>query len=262
MPTKQWMEVSRLNLSVYGGRAWATMVGMLLALPFLALLPTAGSAQVNDTQTYTYTILDRLEYGFQDGEELLLWEAQAWIGGDFNKLWFKAEGENQVDAQNGVAELQALWSHLISPFWDLQVGGRVDVFQDNGDEKARAFAVIGFEGLAPYWFEIEPALFVSQAGDVSFRLTGSYDMFLTQRLLIQGRVEGEVAAQAVPDFGVGSGLVGTETGVRVRYEIHRKFAPYVGWRWERRYGDTADLARSSGRDVAGGYLVSGVRIWF
>ena len=92
--------------------------------------------------------------------------------------------------------------------------------------------------------------------------TGSYDMFITQRLILQGRFEGEVAAQSVPDFGVGSGLVGTETGFRLRYEVRRKFAPYVGWRWERAYGKTADLARDAGTRIAGGYLVSGVRFWF
>jgi copper resistance protein B len=246
----------------FGGRAHVGGALRILCVFTIALIPSAVTAQVDDMHTYTYTILDRLEYGFQDREELVLFEAQAWMGGDYDKLWIKAEGEYLTGERDGVAELQTLWSHLISPFWDFQLGGRVDVSRDQGDERARAFAVIGFEGLAPYWFEVEPALFISNEGDVSFRLTGSYDMFLTQRLILQGRIEGELAAQSVPDFGVGSGLVGTETGLRVRYEIRRKFAPYVGWRWERTYGDTADLARAAGRGIAGGYLVSGVRLWF
>jgi copper resistance protein B len=238
-------------------RSCGAILGLLMATG-----PMALTAQVDDNHIYSYRILDRLEFGFEDESNLVLWEAQAWIGGDFTKLWIKTDGERLTEVGQGTAELQALWSRLISGFWDLQIGGRVDVVSDGVEDRARGFAVVGFEGLAPYWFELVPALFVSHQGDVSFRLTASYDVFVTQRLILQGRVEGEAAAQDVPDFGVGSGLTSTDTGIRLRYEIKREFAPYLGWRWERRFGETAELARAANEAVGNGYLVAGLRIWF
>ncbi len=131
-----------------------------------------------------------------------------------------------------------------------------------GEEHVRVQAVIGLQGLAPYWFELEPSVFVSQDGDVSARLTATYDMFVTQRLIAEPRIEANAALQDVPDFGVGSGLNDLELGFRLRYELRREYAPYLGVNWVRRFAGAADLARQAGEAVSDVSLVGGIRAWF
>ena len=121
--------------------------------------------------------------------------------------------------------------------------------------------MVGLEGLAPYFFEVEPALFVSYKGDVSARFTGSYDLLLTQRLVAQPRLETNVAVQRVEDWGVGAGLNDIELGLRLRYEIRREIAPYVGVNWTQRYGAAADFARAEGGSASEANVVFGIRLW-
>ena len=144
----------------------------------------------------------------------------------------------------GEVEGQALYSRLITSYFEAQAGVRVDTEFGDGDLRARPHLVVGLEGLAPYFFEVEPALFVSTKGDVSARFTGSYDLLLTQRLLAQPRLETNVAVQRVEDWSVGAGLNDIELGLRLRYEIRREIAPYVGVNWTTRYGEAADFARA------------------
>ena len=127
----------------------------------------------------------------------------------------------------------------------------------SGPNLQRAHLVVGFEGLAPYWWEIEPVLFISENGDVSARLTASYDMLLTQRLILQPQVEINLAASTVEQWGVGSGLNDLSVDLRLRYEIRREFAPYLGVSWSQRFGETADLARSEGENIAELALLGG-----
>ena len=122
--------------------------------------------------------------------------------------------------------------------------------------------MLGFEGLAPYWFEVEGAVFVSDRGDVRGRLEGYYDHRITQRLILQPRAELKFAAQDVPENRIGSGLSNAELGLRLRYEIRREFAPYVGVSWDRRFGDTARYARADGDRATSKSIVAGVRVWF
>ncbi|GIW53155.1 MAG: hypothetical protein KatS3mg081_2510 [Gemmatimonadales bacterium] len=184
------------------------------------------------------------------------------MGGDFTRLWIKTEGEQATLGGGGEFEVQALYSRLIAPFWEWQVGVRVDAEYGKPDPARRLLAVIGLEGLAPYWFELKPALFVSQKGDISGRLTASYDMFITQRLIAQPRVDADAALQEVPEFGVGSGLNSVRLGLRLRYELRREYAPYLGVSWLRRFAQTADLARREGSQVSELAVVGGFRLWF
>ncbi|WP_332769202.1 copper resistance protein B [Phenylobacterium sp.] len=190
------------------------------------------------------------------GEDSYAWEGEAWYGGDAHRLVVKTEGEGADHLES--AELQALYSRPISPYFDLQVGLRHD-FEPT---PSRTYATLGFEGLAPYWFELEGAAFLSDKGDISARLEGSYDLRLTQKLILEPRAEINLAAQDDPATGVGSGLTDTELGLRLRYEFRREFAPYVGVVHERKYGRTADFARAAGEDVDTTRLVIGLRAWF
>jgi len=222
---------------------------------------SVGSAQVHDSQVYTFVLIDQLEFRSGDADPVR-WDAEGWIGGDWNKLWFKSEGEQRTATGGGEAEVQALFSRLITPFWDFQVGLRVDGEYGGEVDRMRGLLAVGIEGLAPYWFDVEAALFVSHTGDISLRATSSYDLLITQRLIFQPRVEVNAAVQEVPEFGIGSGLNDFDLGWRLRYELRREFAPYVGISWGRQVGGTATLARAEGGQVSDFSLVGGLRVWF
>lgn len=202
-------------------------------------------------------MIDLAELQFSDDETMFHWEGEGWIGGDINRFVFKTEGEaNEDDVES--AEVQALYSRAIGPYFDLQAGVRYDI-EPSPD---RAYAVIGFEGVAPYWFETTGALFLSDEGEFSARFEGSYDARLTQRFILQPSAEINVSAEDVPELGLGAGLIDIELGLRLRYDITRTFAPYVGVSYETKLGDTADYARADGEDVSDTRLVFGVRARF
>jgi copper resistance protein B len=208
--------------------------------------------------SFSQLMLDRLEYRMGKGGDSYHWEGEGWIGGDIHRFAFKTEGEGDVGGRLESAEVQALYSRAIDPWFNLEAGVR----QDFRPSPQRSYAVIGVEGLAPYWFEVGAQAFLSDKGDAHLRLEGSYDQRITQRLILQPAAEVNIAAQNVPELGIGSGITDIELGLRVRYEIAREFAPYVGINWERKLGDTADYARAAGERVSATSLVMGVRFWF
>jgi copper resistance protein B len=203
-------------------------------------------------------LADRLETGFGDGDERYAWDLQGWYGGDIHRIWFKSEGEGEPGDGTHELEIQALYSRAISPFFDAQLGVRCDVRPDPD----RSYVVAGIQGLLPFVFELDAALFLSEKGDLSGRVETEYDLHITQRLVMQPRLEFGFAAQTRPELGIGSGFSSVEAGVRLRYEIRREIAPYVGIAWERTLGDTADFVRASGEDPRSLQLVLGARFWF
>ncbi|MAD38246.1 MAG: copper resistance protein CopB [Tistrella sp.] len=203
-------------------------------------------------------MIDQLETRVRDGRDGYLWDAQGWYGGDIDKLWVKTEGEGTFGERTEQAEVQALWSRAITPWFDVQAGARYDVRPD----PERGYAVFGLQGLVPYMFELDTAAFVSNEGDVSARLEGEYELLITQRLILQPRAEINLAVQEVRELGIGSGVNDVELGLRLRYEFAREFAPYIGVNWERKLGETADFARDDGESVDDLSFVAGVRLWF
>lgn len=216
---------------------------------------------IEDTQIYSFVLFDQLEYRNSDGGAFN-WEGLGWVGGDFNRLWFKTQGEVGFKDGAGNAELQVLYGRLISPFFDFQVGVRYDRLFGSNSNRGRAFGVIGIQGIAPYLFDIEASLFISEDGDVSARFSTLYNWRLTQRLVLQPSFEVNLAAQQVRDFNVGSGFNDIELGLRLRYEITRKFGPYIGVSWTRQLGRTADFARQDGENVDDLTFVTGLRLFF
>ncbi len=218
---------------------------------------------VDDMETFNFFLAEIFEYRIKQGENDAQWDVFGWHGGDYNRLWIKSEGGAATEKGSGQGDLQLLYGQLISRFFDFQVGLRHEqLWNSDKSDQSQSSLAIGFQGLAPYYFDIEPTLFISQDGDVSARFTGTYDILLTQRFILQPRIEGLAAAQENKDFGVGSGLNDIETGLRLRYEFTRKFAPYVGVNYARFFGETQDLARSEGEDTNNWSFVSGVRFWF
>lgn len=215
-----------------------------------------------DNQTYVYLITDRLEYYGIEGPDPIVWDIQGWAGSNRNKFWFKSEGEALTVEKEGEMEFRGLYSRAITSYFDFQAGLRYDVMYNREGSDGRAFGVLGFQGLAPYFFEVNGSLFISQDGDISATVEGEYDMLFTQRLIGQPRFATKIAVQEVPAFGVGSGFNQIQLGYRLRYEFRREFAPYIGISWKRKLGDTADLTRLEGGDVSTFGLVGGLRMWF
>lgn len=213
---------------------------------------------IPDRKPFGMVLSDRLETRFADEVDTYVWDVQGWYGGDYNRLWVKTEGEGEQGASPESAELQLLFSRRFSPFWDWQLGLRHDFDPD----PERTHLVIGLQGVVPYEFEWDSALFVSDEGDVTARVEAEYDLRITQRLIVQPRLEINASADDVPELGLGSGLNSTELGVRLRYEFKREFAPYIGVSWEKLYGDTADLARLQGESTSVASVIVGVRAWF
>lgn len=206
-----------------------------------------------------YQILFNLaEYQARKGGDGYRWDGEAWIGGDINRFTMKTEGEGTFGKPLEQAEVQALYSRALDPYWNLQAGVRYD-FKPN---PSRTYATVGIEGLAPGWFEVEGALFLSDKGDVLGRAEGYYDQRITNWFVLQPRVEANFSAQDVPETGTGSGLTDLEAGLRLRYEGRREFAPYIGVSWERQFGDTARFTRARGDSTGGFSFVAGVRTWF
>lgn len=207
----------------------------------------------------TAVIFDRLEAGFGDDDETYLWDVQGWSGGDINRFWWKTEGEGEFGSELEQAEIQALYSRAIAPFWDVQVGVRQDFRPDTEDT---THLVLGLQGLAPYWWEIDAVAFLSNQGDLTARVEAEYDQRITQRLILQPRLEVDASASDIPELGTGSGLSSVEIGLRLRYEFRKEFAPYVGIEWSRSLGDTADYVRSLGGETEDTRLVVGLKAWF
>ena len=208
-----------------------------------------GGARVSKLQA------DILEWAPKD--DRYSWQVEGWYGGDINRLAFKTEGEGQAGDGLESAEVQLLYSRAVARYTDLQAGVRYDV-----EPRGRGYATVGVDAMFPYWFEAEGALFLSDQGDLLARVEGSYDLRLTQRLVLQPRAELEFAAQDIPQSQIGSGLSRGEFGLRLRYEFKREFAPYIGISHERSFGDTADFVRAHGEKAASTRLVVGLRAWF
>jgi len=203
-------------------------------------------------------LADRFEARVGDGDGRLAWDLQGWYGGDVQKLWWKSEGAADAGSNPEDAELQLLYSRAVTPYFDFQAGVRHDL----EPSPRRSYAVLGVKGLLPHVFDIDAAAFVSDDGDVTGRFEAEYDLRIRQRLVLQPRVELDFSAQSIPELGIGAGLGSIEGGLRLRYEIKRELAPYIGLGWERKTGATADLARAAGDDPRSLKLLVGVRAWF
>jgi copper resistance protein B len=211
---------------------------------------------VHDRAINFMVLFDQVEWrGTQDGGAS--WENRSWVGGDVNRLLLRTEGEGDHGrVENAFATV--LWGHSFSRWWDV-VGG---VRQDFRPGPAQTWLAFGIQGLAPSWFEVEATGYVGAGGRTHLRVEAEYELLMTNRLILQPLIEAEVYGKSDPVRGIGRGLMSIETGLRLRYELRREFAPYVGVAWERKFFGTADAARARGVDVGGVRIVFGLRTWF
>lgn len=202
-------------------------------------------------------IIDQLEAFDGDSATGQAVSAQAWYGSDLDKIWFKADGDRS-DGRLEDLRTELLWNRAIATYWGVQTGVRHDFGQGPG----RTWAEVGVQGLAPYWFDIEATAYVGQSGRTAARFEAEYELLLTQRLILQPDVEANLYGKNDRARGIGSGLSDINVGLRLRYEFTRKFAPYLGISYVRKFGNTADIAREESGQVDDTQLVAGVRLWF
>lgn len=228
--------------------------------------PSDFPRPVPDDRLYAFTLFEQLEYRIAAGEQAsdhLGWEAQGWIGGDFDKFWWKNEGMAVFDGSDvGDMETDMLYSRLITPFWDFQVGLQYAMEWGEDDYEDRWSGVIALQGLAPYKFELDSALYISEDGDATFALEAEYDLRITQRLVLQPRTEIGASFQDVAERSLGAGVTDVTLDLRLRYEIKREFAPYVGVRSQFLVGETDSIAEARGEDTGQLYFLAGLRLAF
>lgn len=217
---------------------------------------------VHDDELYGQLMFDRLEMQNIEGSEQWLWDAQAWYGKDLNRFWLETEGSYDQDHRGEIENLDLQYSRRISPFWDLQTGLGTQTNFGAGDTKERYYALIGFQGLAPYWFEIDSNLRISDDGDSWLDIEAEYDWRLTQKLILQARAETSYAFSEAEEFEQGEGLNGITAGLRLRYHLSRELAPYIGISRSHWFGDTRELIEAEGGDSHTTGFVAGVRLWF
>lgn len=226
-----------------------------------AAFPDLGGADARDMmleRPLNYLVmLDHLEWQDTTPDSAAAWDIDAWVGRDLARLVVRSEGE-RAGGSTEHADLQLLWGRSFSPWWTWVAGARRDL----GHGPERNWAAVGIEGLAPYWFELEATAYVGEAGRTAARLEAEYELLLTNRLVLQPKLELDWYGRDDAQAGIGSGLSSAEAGFRLRYEIRREVAPYLGYVWERKYGTTADFARAEGEDTRDRRLVAGIRLWF
>ncbi|HYQ23923.1 copper resistance protein B [Stenotrophomonas sp.] len=219
-----------------------------------AFPPIDHGAMQHAPEINSLLLIDRLEHWDGRNGNGQAWEATGWIGGNINRLWLRSDGERS-GSRTESSSLEALYGRSVSPWWDVLVGVR----QDFRPADSRTWAALGIQGLAPYKFESSATLYLGSGGQVLAKAEVEYEVLLTNRLILQPVVEATLAAKDEPEYGIGRGLNKVETGLRLRYEFSRRFAPYIGISHERSFGDAADAAGDHARDTR---WVAGVRMWF
>ena len=210
---------------------------------------------MDDRKRFLKVMVDRLEWRDTDASTYE-WDASAWYGGDFHKLWVETEGEN-ADGETHDARVEVLWDRIASAWWSTRLGIRGDV-----DGASQGWLAFGVAGLAPGFVELEAMAYVGDGGRAALRLSTEYDLLLTQRLILQPEAEVNFYSEEDPERLIGPGLSDLEVGLRLRYEIRREFAPYLGASWSKRFGDSAGLARAAGQETDEIAFVAGFRLWF
>jgi copper resistance protein B len=211
-----------------------------------------------DEHLFASVLVDRLEWAHANGGNAAAYEAQAWFGNSYDKLVLKAEGEASRGKLHQ-ARTELLWGHAVASYWDTQLGLRNDA---GSGRPGRNWLAFGIQGLAPYWFELDATVYVGTSGRTALRLSAEYELLLTQRLILQPRIEANLYGKNDPEAGIGRGLSNGTAGLRLRYEFSRQFAPYIGVERYQAFGNTADRIRTAGGKAGETRFVAGVRVWF
>lgn len=216
----------------------------------------AGHA-VHDGAVNYYVLFDQLEWQDDGLTSGVNWDTKTWVGTDSNRVWIRSEGTS-FDGALEDAEAHAFYGRSFARWWDVVAGVRQDVRPG----PAQTWAAIGIQGLAPQWFEIEATAYIGESAATAARLEAEYELLLTNRVILQPLIELNLFGKALPERGIGAGLSTVEVGLRLRYEVRREVAPYIGVVWHRKCFGTADQAQAAGDSIGGWSAAAGLRMWF
>jgi copper resistance protein B len=222
-----------------------------------AAFPDVEGHAAHDRALHSFVLFDQLEWQSVAGGTGINIDSKGWVGGDRDRLWFRAEGDGK-DGDVGEAEAHLLYGRQFARWWDLLAGVR----QDLEPGPSRTWAAIGIQGLAPYWFEVELTGYIGSSGRTHLRGEVEYELLLTNRLILQPLLEVELFGKSDEERGIGAGLSTTDLGFRLRYEFRRELGPYIGVTWNNKWGETADFAEAAGEQTSGARFVAGLRLWF
>lgn len=251
------MDHSKMEPSQAGTDAPRTPLPVPTAEDVAAAFPALHTQHAHAGKPVSYVLVDRLEAWDRAAGSGQAWEVNGWFGGDIHRLRLRSEGERAA-GRTHEADVELLYGRAFSPWWEVVAGVR----QDFAPGAAQTRAAIGVQGLAPYKFEVSATAYLGGGSGAALRLEGEYTLLLSQRWILQPRVEVGLSADEDASRGEGGGLDKVSAGLRLRYEVTRRFAPYVGWEHERRFGTAADLARDDGERARDSRFVAGVRFWF
>ncbi|WP_293134785.1 copper resistance protein B [Moritella sp.] len=221
------------------------------------LASTSAFSAVSDDPLLTAITIDELELRHGDGEKSFNWDLQTWTGYDLKKFVIKAKG-SRANGEIEDSEIQFLYSKAIAPYWDLQFGIRHDIKPSPN----QTWAVVGVQGLAPYFFETDISFYLSEEGNTALRLASEYEFMLSQRLVLTPSISADIYAKDDAERGIGKGLSEIEVGLRLKYEVTREFAPYIGVNYERSFGKTASLADAANESSKTLQFVAGIQFRF
>jgi len=227
------------------------MKNLLLSMVLVSVLTSSSFASMADDPLRATFMLDNFEYQFND-EKSLSWDAYAYIGYDLNKIYIYTEGE-KADGESSVSENQLLYSKAILPYWDIQGG----IAYDKNENASKTWGVLALSGLAPYFFETRATLLIAEDGNIGFRASAEYEALITQKLILSPSLELTAYTKDSEEMGVGAGFSNLTLGARVRYEIKREFAPYIGLEWSKNFANTDKIT-----SLNSAYATVGLRTWF
>jgi len=227
------------------------MKNILIKSLILLGLTSYIQAGMGDDPLYTKVTIDQLEYQ-SNSEKSISWDTNIWVGYDLDKLYLYTEGEKPKNETAG-SENQLLYSRAIAPFWDMQFG----LGYDKTANESQTWGVMALQGLAPYFFETRGALLFGEDGNLGLRLDLEYEALFTQKLILTPSFSADIYSKDTPSMAIGKGLSNITAGLRLRYEIRREFAPYIGFEWSKNFGNTDAF-----RPLDDSYVVGGVRVWF
>ncbi len=245
-----------LSATVLSAPALAEQPPASLA-PAAAVTTNMPGMDMTDDHRFGKVLLNQFEATRGDGSNGQAWDAYAWYGSDLNKFALRTEGDHG-EGRAPTGDVEALWSRAVGAFWDTELGLR----RDFGNGPARDWAAFGVQGIAPYWLDVEATGYVSSGGRAAARFKAEYELLITQRVVLQPEIETNLYTRSDPARRVGSGIADASIGVRLRYEIRREFAPYLGVVWQRAYGRSAEFRRADNLSVLDRRIVAGLRIWF
>jgi len=226
------------------------------AAPPTSAMDSSMNDHMDDDPLSYMVLFDNLEVRDADASTPFAWDVEAWVGRDVNRLYLRSEGEVTEDSDEASAEL--LWARPVARWWNLAAGVREDF--EPGD--SRTWLAMGVFGLAPYRLHLQATAYLGDSGRSAFRFKTDYDFLLTNRLILQPRLQLDAYGKDDEGRGIGSGISTVDVGLRLRYEVRREFAPYLGVAWVNKLGQTGDLAEASGEDANEVQALAGLRIWF